>query len=111
MGRGPMKKFGGRFGHTLEKPRTDNCILNMKHMCKLVKLKNLLRGPYKRPRRAGFGPRAVLCPPLLKGERQEVGDAVKIFFNDFIVLEAGNHVSDKDVGLITFRIYVIDFKA
>ncbi len=35
----------------------------MKH--KLIRLENLLCGLEKRPSRAGFGPRAILCPPLV----------------------------------------------
>ncbi len=34
----------------------------MKHL--LIKLKNIIRGPEKRTRRAGFGPQAALCPQL-----------------------------------------------
>ncbi len=41
--------------------------------CKFILLKNILRGPDKRPRRSGFGPGASLCPPLFYNE-------LRIFF-------------------------------
>jgi hypothetical protein len=61
--RAVLNKNFGTSGNTFKVPRPGNNIFKMKH--KLIVLKNLLHGPDKRPRRAGLGPQAVLCPSLL----------------------------------------------
>ncbi len=63
----------------------------MKHL--LIKFKNLLRGLDKSPRRAGFGPRAALCPLLPYGilvQFQHKIDYKLIFFLIFKCFNKSN---------------------